>query len=383
MSQNRTPEGFAAEAASAPFGPAVKVKVAVVGSGLSGLATAHILSTQPSNRFSVTLYEKAQSIGMDSGSVDLKCLCKTCSGNLDSIYEHQEERKRVDVPMRGFYPSWYPSVVALYDYLGIPYAAVGSGSSFSVRVVDGKDKGDGGVETGKEGKDGTRTADTEETDDGATLLATTGSDKGSDADESEEAPDHASQGSGSSAPTAVSRSPTEVDDDENGDGEEEQLPPGVVKPIFVSGTFNIGPFELFFPTPLFGFDSKTTWTAMFSTILSWCKPSSLISGAKAAYSGVKVGYQWYRMMIAGRDLRATGQLAEVKGTIYEYLVREGFDEVFIERVFLPAMASVSTCTMEDVKKYPARNILGGFGSAQAGRGIRGGFGDMAYVPLLS
>jgi hypothetical protein len=109
------------------------VRVAVIGSGLAGLSTAHILSTQPSNRFSVTLYEKAASVGMDSGSVDLKCPCPTCSGNLESEHKHAPTR-RIDVPMRGFYPSWYPSVVSLYDYLGVPYEAVGTGCSFSLRT---------------------------------------------------------------------------------------------------------------------------------------------------------------------------------------------------------------------------------------------------------
>jgi predicted NAD/FAD-binding protein len=98
-------------------------------------------------------------------------------------------------------------------------------------------------------------------------------------------------------------------------------------------------------------------------------PSSLLESAKNATGALRTLYAWYSIMTTGRDLRASGRMEFVRGTIYEYLVREGYEGEFVEKVFLPAMASLCTCTMEDVRGYPARNILGGFEGADHERKI--------------
>ena len=74
------------------------VRVAVVGSGLAGLTSAHILTsvqTSPNEpdglwppAFQATLFEKSETTGVDAGSIDLKCPCSNCTGNSDWTLKH-------------------------------------------------------------------------------------------------------------------------------------------------------------------------------------------------------------------------------------------------------------------------------------------------------
>jgi len=91
-----------------------RMKVAVVGSGLAGLHVAWLLSCPehfpPGHPLAATgaevhLFERAPAIGFDAHSVDV------CGG-----------RGRVDVPMRGFYVSYYPRLATLYRTAGVQYA---------------------------------------------------------------------------------------------------------------------------------------------------------------------------------------------------------------------------------------------------------------------
>lgn len=66
------------------------VRVAVVGSGLAGLATAYLLQVNTETKgqiLDVHLFERNASIGMDSESVTVP---------------NEGQQKRVDVPMRAF-----------------------------------------------------------------------------------------------------------------------------------------------------------------------------------------------------------------------------------------------------------------------------------------
>ncbi|KAJ1665342.1 hypothetical protein IW140_001489 [Coemansia sp. RSA 1813] len=76
-------------------------RVAVVGSGLAGLTTAHFLQK---SGYAVELFEKSRSVGMDMGSLTI-------------------EGVRVDVPFRVFTPDYYPYLYRMYRYLGIDFAA--------------------------------------------------------------------------------------------------------------------------------------------------------------------------------------------------------------------------------------------------------------------
>lgn len=72
-----------------PAGPD-EVRVAVVGTGLAGLAVAHFLASAdptPTKRIHVELLERHTQLGMDAESISV---------------EHGGETVRIDVPMRAF-----------------------------------------------------------------------------------------------------------------------------------------------------------------------------------------------------------------------------------------------------------------------------------------
>lgn len=78
----------------------IKPRLAVIGAGLAGLSAAWLLSKQ----YSVTLYERHQSAGMGVFTTD---------------YHSNGLSTRIDIPLRIFTPSYYPSLFALYEYLDI------------------------------------------------------------------------------------------------------------------------------------------------------------------------------------------------------------------------------------------------------------------------
>ncbi|KAI0063114.1 hypothetical protein BV25DRAFT_1824661 [Artomyces pyxidatus] len=103
-------------------------KVAVVGSGLAGLTAAYLLSHAHKRadvafeegpvEFEVHIFEKAESLGMDSHSVSL-----SLPGRV--------EEWRVDVPMRSFQGGYYPQLIALYKHLGVSFRHADFSYSFS------------------------------------------------------------------------------------------------------------------------------------------------------------------------------------------------------------------------------------------------------------
>ncbi|KAJ2688925.1 hypothetical protein H4R19_006535, partial [Coemansia spiralis] len=86
-------------------------RIAVVGSGLAGLTAAHLLQESGCE---VDLFERAPSIGMDTGSL-----------TVDNV--------RVDVPFRVMTPDYYPYLYGLYSHLGIKFAA----ADYSLGFADG------------------------------------------------------------------------------------------------------------------------------------------------------------------------------------------------------------------------------------------------------
>lgn len=75
------------------------VRVAVVGSGLAGLATAYYLAQTPPDKgrcIHVDLFERQPKLGMDADSISV---------------ERGGQEVRVDVPMRSFSEGWLQSLI--------------------------------------------------------------------------------------------------------------------------------------------------------------------------------------------------------------------------------------------------------------------------------
>ncbi|KAF9150147.1 hypothetical protein BG015_008040 [Linnemannia schmuckeri] len=126
--------------------PQKRLRVAVIGSGLAGLTVAHLLSSLHTDQghgdlgVDVHLFEKAQSLGMDSASLAVNCPCQACAiaqgrnhhghgGNRPDQGQnhhhpndtHLPQGERMDVPMRSFFPEYYPNLVRLYRSIGVKF----------------------------------------------------------------------------------------------------------------------------------------------------------------------------------------------------------------------------------------------------------------------
>ncbi|KAK9728713.1 hypothetical protein K7432_000859 [Basidiobolus ranarum] len=91
-------------------------RVAVIGSGLAGLTTAHLLSLN--EEFEVHVLEKGSEFGADAASITLPI-------------KGGEEMTRVDVPARAFSRDYYPSLTAMYEHLNIFFQPADYSLSFS------------------------------------------------------------------------------------------------------------------------------------------------------------------------------------------------------------------------------------------------------------
>ncbi|KAH8811179.1 hypothetical protein F5884DRAFT_267145 [Xylogone sp. PMI_703] len=85
-----------------------KQRVAIVGSGMAGLATAHLLNHDVHQRYSVTVFESGESFSLDSASVSIQ-------------NESQQVIDRIDVPMRAFAEGYYKNLIRMYKYLGVQF----------------------------------------------------------------------------------------------------------------------------------------------------------------------------------------------------------------------------------------------------------------------
>mgnify|MGYP003303771440 FL=1 len=88
------------------------MKIAVIGSGISGLSAAHFLS----KKHKVTLFERHPSLGMDANSIDV---------------HHEGKIARADVPLRVIYPGYYKTLMKLYSELRIKTEKVSYAASFT------------------------------------------------------------------------------------------------------------------------------------------------------------------------------------------------------------------------------------------------------------
>lgn len=88
------------------------MEIAVVGGGIAGLSAAWRLSA----RHRVTLLERHAVVGMDAHSIDLA---------------HDGGNWRIDVPLRVIYEGYYPTLIGLYQALGVELERTNYAGSFS------------------------------------------------------------------------------------------------------------------------------------------------------------------------------------------------------------------------------------------------------------
>jgi uncharacterized protein len=99
-----------------------RMKIAVIGAGLGGLAAAWLLGRQ----HAVTLFERQARPGFTAANVPVPG--RGAAGNA----------VRVDVPLRVFYPGYYPTLTRLYQALAVPSEPVSYASSFHGPLVPGR-----------------------------------------------------------------------------------------------------------------------------------------------------------------------------------------------------------------------------------------------------
>ena len=92
-------------------------KIAVVGAGISGLATAWLLAP----RHGVTLFEASPSLGGHTNTVDV---------TVDGVTHP------VDTGFLVFNDRTYPNLIRMFEHLGVPSSP--SEMSFSVRIGAGE-----------------------------------------------------------------------------------------------------------------------------------------------------------------------------------------------------------------------------------------------------
>ncbi|GAA6014007.1 hypothetical protein JCM10207_000204 [Rhodosporidiobolus poonsookiae] len=104
------------------------VRVAVIGTGLAGLATAYLLAqpnedarSHPAPLYDIHLFEKSDKLGMDAASLSLK----------QGHEQGQDDDERVDVPMRSINGGSHSRVKKLYERLGVPLVESEFSYSFS------------------------------------------------------------------------------------------------------------------------------------------------------------------------------------------------------------------------------------------------------------
>ncbi|KAI3478965.1 hypothetical protein L1887_59046 [Cichorium endivia] len=141
--------------------PRRHVRVAIVGSGLTGLVATYLLTaSQPhapdAPRISVDIFERAPTLGMDSASITVPLppppppqpeaapprLVKRA--RLDANSNRAKDvatSMRIDVPMRAFTGGYYPQLLALYRHLGIRARKTNFTYSFA-RFTDASFKGE-------------------------------------------------------------------------------------------------------------------------------------------------------------------------------------------------------------------------------------------------
>ncbi|KAJ1729273.1 hypothetical protein LPJ61_003606 [Coemansia biformis] len=86
-------------------------------------------------------------------------------------------------------------------------------------------------------------------------------------------------------------------------------------------------------------------------------PDDIRCGARLVVSRewLRMAFACVKVMRVPAALRPGGRLSHM--TIGQYLSREQYDQLFVDRVFLPFIASMLTCSLHAASMYPATTIL--------------------------
>ena len=106
------------------------MKIAIIGSGIGGLSCAWLLCQQKGHAHEVTLYEAHDRLGMGAHTVDIPVFSeqKTQAGGNTLP---RSESVAVDMPMRVFYPEYYPILSSIYSDAGVATETLDYCGSFS------------------------------------------------------------------------------------------------------------------------------------------------------------------------------------------------------------------------------------------------------------
>ncbi|KAI9899492.1 hypothetical protein N3K66_005953 [Trichothecium roseum] len=106
-------------------------RVAIIGTGLAGLATAHLLQRDNKHRYAVTLFEQADGLSFDGASVAIK-------------NEKTGDIERIDLPMRAVAGGYYANLmrIDIVNYKRLShgqqhYAVCGGVSQVQTKLAEG------------------------------------------------------------------------------------------------------------------------------------------------------------------------------------------------------------------------------------------------------
>ncbi|KAL4921163.1 hypothetical protein BDW62DRAFT_198177 [Aspergillus aurantiobrunneus] len=297
-----------------------KESVAIVGSGMAGLVTAHLLVCDKQERFDVEVLEVQERLSLDSASYTLpsasKAKAKSTSkpdyAGSDSGYstgvesaalstteqdkvrhaacedadedEDADEGQRIDLPMRAFAAGYYDNLRRMYEYLGVKFAepkfvySISTLPSAPATATESAAKGEGNDEylSPKQNSDGTY---------------------------------------------FIHSSNNHI------------IPP--IRPggvAWVSWVVEIA-YLLF-------------WYSWFTAACFWVAPKT------------RLNLDLDLDLNFGSKLGGTGKLHGTGESLRSYLSRIGIPSYYTWNYFLPLMSSITTCTHHQLLDFPASDIIG-------------------------
>ncbi|BCS28977.1 uncharacterized protein APUU_70547A [Aspergillus puulaauensis] len=147
--------------------PPRRETVAVIGSGMAGLVTAHLLvcdnkkekdEKDERRRFDVEVLEMQEKLSLDSASYTLPP--SSSSASMNGRENEEKDGQRIDLPMRAFAAGYYDNLRKMYEYLGVRFAE--PKFVYSLSTLSGGDGDDDSISTSSLCKEKTKYEEEEE-----------------------------------------------------------------------------------------------------------------------------------------------------------------------------------------------------------------------------